>query len=85
MHLTPKEYGVLVELSANQGQLLTYEQLVRRVWGQGKVGEWGLVRTIIRRLRIKLNDDAESPTYIFNERYVGYWMARGEEQGSQGS
>ena len=79
VELTATEYAVLYELSANAGNPLTHDQLVARVWGVGRSGDSGLVRTIVRRLRQKLGDDAENPRYIFTEPRVGYRMARGEE------
>ena len=36
------------------------------------------MRAIVRRLRRKLGDDADDPTYIFNKRRVGYCMEKGE-------
>ena len=76
--LTDIEYRMLVELSANAGRILTHEQLLRRVWGQDNSRGSGPVRAILRRLRRKLGNDADDPTYIFNRRRVGYWMDRGE-------
>ncbi len=76
--LTPTEYGVLFELSAQAGMVLTYHQLLLRVWGIGHSGQPGLVRTIVTRLRRKLGDDADNPIYIFTEPRVGYRMPRGE-------
>ena len=76
--LTDIEYRMLAELSANAGRILTHEQLLRRVWGQDISRGSGPVRAIVRRLRRKLGDDADDPTYIFNRRRVGYWMDKGE-------
>ena len=78
--LTATEYRMLAELSANANRVLTHEQLRRQVWGQEGSADSGPVRAIVRRLRRKLGDDAENPTYIFNKRRVGYWMERGEGQ-----
>ena len=72
--LTATEYRMLAELSANANRVLTHEQLRRQVWGQEGSADSGPVRAIVRRLRRKLGDDAENPTYIFNKRRVGYWM-----------
>ena len=74
--LTATEYAVLYELSANAGVVLTHAQLLRRVWGLNNSGDSGLVRTIVNRLRRKLNDDAENPAYIFTVTGVGYRMAK---------
>ncbi len=73
--LTDTEYRVLLELSTNAGRIMTHEQLVRRVWGHSIAGGSAPVRVIVMRLRSKLGDDADSPTYIFTRRRVGYWMA----------
>ncbi len=79
VHLTPTEYRVLAELSANAGQLVTYERLLDRVWDKRESdGDVRPIRTIVRRLRRKLGDDAENPTYIFTEPRVGYRMPEGE-------
>ena len=80
VELTATEYAVLYELSAHAGTVLTRDQLVVRVWGVGRSGEAGPLRTNIRRLRAKLGDDAENPLYIFTEPRVGYRMPQGETQ-----
>ena len=78
VYLTPIELRVLTELSANAGRVLTYERLLSRVWG-GKTGEdVRPLRTIVGKLRRKLGDDADYPTYIFTESRVGYRMPAGE-------
>ncbi len=76
VELTATEYAVLYELSVNAGLVLTHDQLLRRVWGMGHSTDSGLVRTIINRLRRKLGDDADDPSYIFAVPRVGYRMAR---------
>ena len=78
LQLTPTEYGVLYELSAHAGTALTHQQLLARVWGVGRSGDSGLLRTIIRRLRARLGDDADNPRYIFTEPRVGYRMGKPE-------
>ena len=78
VHLTPIEFRVLAELSANAGRVSTYERLMGRVWG-GKAGEdVRPLRTIVGKLRRKLGDDADIPSYIFTEPRVGYRMPEGE-------
>jgi len=74
--LTATESAVLFELSTNAGMVLTHGQLLQRVWGQGNSGEAGMVRTVVKRLREKLGDDAHNPKYIFTEPRVGYRMGR---------
>ena len=78
--LIAMEYRLLTELSANAGRLLTYEHLLERVWGEKSSGDVRPMRTIVSKLRRKLGDDADNPTYIFTEPRVGYRMPRGEGQ-----
>ena len=78
--LIAMEYRLLAELSANAGRLLTYEHLLERVWGEKSSGDVRPMRTIVSKLRRKLGDDADNPTYIFTEPRVGYWMPKGEGQ-----
>ena len=78
LHLTPLEYRVLAELSANAGRVLTYERLLGRVWSGKGNDDVRPLRTIVGKLRRKLDDDADYPTYIFTEPRVGYRMPEGE-------
>ena len=79
--LLPLEYRLLAELAANAGRVLTYEHLLERVWAGKGSGGLSPMRNIVNKLRAKLGDDANSPTYIFTESRVGYWMPAGEERG----
>ena len=61
--------------------MVTHNQLLRRIWGPAHSGDMRVVRTLVRRLRIKLNDNAANPTYLFVERRVGYRMPKSQEPG----
>ena len=74
--LTAKEYGLLRVLSLAAGRVVTFETLLRRVWAKRDNADVNLVRNFIRNLRRKLGDDAASPAYLFNERGVGYRLAK---------
>jgi DNA-binding response OmpR family regulator/signal transduction histidine kinase len=74
--LSPTEYALLYELSTNAGMVLTHSQLMQRVWGRGHSSDTRVVRTVVKRLRQKLSDDANDPKYIFTEPGVGYRMER---------
>ena len=76
VHLTPTEYELLFELSVNAGRVLTFDALLDRVWGLGRSGDRGSVRTYVKRLRRKLREDAGNPKYIFAEPRVGYRMPK---------
>ena len=79
VRLTPKEYELLRILSLNAGRVVTYDSLLRQVWGNGNGngdGDGAPVRDFAKKLRRKLGDDAANPAYIVNERGVGYRMPR---------
>ena len=78
VQLTAIEYGLLFELSANAGRVMTYDRLLQRVWDLRRSGDSRRVRTAAKQLRRKLGDDANNPTYILNEPRVGYRMEKGE-------
>ena len=76
--LTAIQYRLLVELSANAGRVLTYEHLLRRVWGSDGDADVRPMRTAISAIRAKLRDDADNPTYIFTKLRVGYSMPKAD-------
>ncbi|MXY59632.1 MAG: response regulator transcription factor [Chloroflexi bacterium] len=82
VRLTATEYGLLYQLSASAGRVLTHDQLLRRVWRSEKPGDMRTLRTHVRRLRHKLGEDGSDPTYIFAEPRVGYRMPRADNQAS---
>ncbi len=82
LKLSGIEYNLLQTLSLNAGRVLSHEQLVLRVW-KGYVGR-GAVRTVVKRLRRKLGEEADRPRYIFSERGVGYRMVQGETKEVEG-
>ncbi len=74
--LTPTEYKLLRVLAQGAGRVLTHEVLLRQVWGGRGTGNNKIVRAYVKRLRNKLGDAAARPAWIYNERGVGYRMAR---------
>lgn len=72
--LSPREYKVICELALYADRVLTYNDLLRRVWGPEYVGESDLVRSLMRHLRRKLGDDARKPRYVRTEHRIGYRM-----------
>ena len=83
VQLTAIEYGLLFELSANAGRVMTYDRLLQWVWGLRTSGDSRRVRTAAKQLRHKLGDDANNPTYILNEPRVGYRMEKSDATGPE--
>ena len=70
--LRPTEYRLLYHLVQNAGWVLTYDQILSRVWGYEYRDEPHYVRLYINYLRQKLEKDPANPKYILTERGVGY-------------
>lgn len=70
--LRPTEYRLLYHLVQNAGWVMTYDQLLAKVWGYEYRDEPHYVRLYINYLRQKLEDDPANPKYILTERGVGY-------------
>ena len=70
--LRPTEYRLLYHLVKNAGWVLTYEQILSRVWGYEYRDEPHYVRLYINYLRQKIEKDPSNPKYILTERGVGY-------------
>ncbi len=76
--MTPKEYNLLRILSINDGRTVNHGRLLHRLWDSKKPGDMRSLRTLMRRLRRKLDEDGGNPKYIFSEPHLGYRMAKGE-------
>ena len=83
--MTDIEYRLLCELAANAGRVLSHDHLLQRVWGLTNSGGSGPVRTVVKNLRRKLADDADNPTYIFNEPRRRLPDAQGRDAGTGGA
>lgn len=70
--LTLTEYALLQELALNSPKVLTYQLLLKRVWGPEYSDERGYLYVFIRRLRTKLEHDPQNPSHIISVRDVGY-------------
>jgi two-component system, OmpR family, KDP operon response regulator KdpE len=72
IHLTPKEFDLLHCLMSHVGKPLTHARLLTSVWGNEYGNEVEYLRTYIRQLRKKLEDNPSRPEYLLTESYVGY-------------
>ena len=70
--LRPTEYRLLYHLVQNAGWVLTYDQILAKVWGYEYRDEPHYVRLYVNYLRQKLEKDPANPIYILTERGVGY-------------
>jgi two-component system KDP operon response regulator KdpE len=72
VHLTPTEFELLALLMRNRGVPVTHAKLLRSVWGPEYGTELDYLRSFVRTLRKKIEDDPARPTYILTEPWVGY-------------
>lgn len=71
--LTAKEYQLLEYLMVNQGQVITKENILEKIWGlDGQFVVDNTVSVTINRLRKKIEPDAKQPIYIKNVYGLGY-------------
>ncbi|HEV2275244.1 MAG TPA: response regulator transcription factor [Acidobacteriaceae bacterium] len=88
IHLTRKEYDILYYLMTHAGRAVTYGKLLTSVWGVEYRQEVDYLRTFVRQLRKKIEDDPANPKYLLTDAYVGYRFAEhlgeapGDEPGS---
>lgn len=77
--LTPSEFNILALLGRYAGRVLTYQQMLRELWGPAaNPRDNKLLRVHMANLRRKLEKNPEEPRYLFTEVGVGYRLAEGE-------
>jgi two-component system response regulator MtrA len=74
LHLTPIEYGILVTLMRNAGEIVKLDDLLSIVWGDEYKGDYAVLRVNISRLRSKVEEDQRHPQYIVTVPGQGYWI-----------
>jgi DNA-binding response OmpR family regulator len=72
LELTPLEFDLLHALAENAGHVLSVDDLLDRVWGEGYVGQPQVVYVHIHWLRERLEKDPQNPRRIVTVRGVGY-------------
>jgi DNA-binding response OmpR family regulator len=74
--LTQREFDLLVFLASNPGQVFSRDQLMQLVWQCAYYSDSSTVTVHIRRLRAKIEPDADSPRFIQTVWGVGYRFGR---------
>ena len=72
VHLTPKEFDLLHYLMAHADLPITHGRLLQAVWGPEYGHEVEYLRTFIRQLRKKIEDDSSVPKYLLTDIKIGY-------------
>jgi two-component system, OmpR family, KDP operon response regulator KdpE len=72
IHLTPKEYDLLVFLIRHPAKALTHRKLLAAIWGSNYVEQPEYLRVFVGQLRKKIESNPAAPKYILTEPWVGY-------------
>lgn len=74
VHLTQNEFKMLSLMSRHSGKVLTYDFIMRELWGPQTGNNNQILRVNMANIRRKIEKDPASPIYIFTEVGVGYRM-----------
>ena len=74
IHLTQSEYRILSLLTRHAGKVLTYDFILRELWGPSAGGSNQILRVNVANIRRKIEKNPAEPKYIFTEIGVGYRM-----------
>ena len=80
VHLTPKEFDLLVYLACHPGKVITHRALLAAIWGSNSVEQPEYLRVFVGHLRKKLEANDGAPRYIVTEPWVGYRFEPGEKE-----
>ena len=70
--LTQLEYSIIKLFMENRGKALSREEILDAIWGKGYFGELKIVDVNVRRLRLKIEDNAQEPKHISTIWGYGY-------------
>jgi two-component system KDP operon response regulator KdpE len=71
VHLTPKEFDLMVYFARNVDRVLTHKVLLRAIWGAAGANQPEYLRVLVAQLRKKI-EPASEPRYVLSEPWVGY-------------
>jgi two-component system, OmpR family, KDP operon response regulator KdpE len=74
LHLTPIEYGILLMLMREAGNVVSHDDLIKTVWGGEYGDDFSVLRVNVSRLRQKIEENPRRPHYIVTAPGQGYWM-----------
>ena len=72
IHLTPREFDLLSCLMMHPGMPVAYGRILHTLWGDDCSSQIECLRTFVRQLRKKIEDDPGAPRYVLTEGRFGY-------------
>ena len=76
--LTLSEFRIVALLGKNAGRVLTYDYIIKELWGPRAGGDNQILRVNMANIRRKIEKNPAEPEYLFTEVGVGYRMAESE-------
>ncbi|MDR1377421.1 MAG: response regulator transcription factor [Synergistaceae bacterium] len=80
VHLTQNEYKIIALLGRHAGKVITYDYLLKEIWGPGLKGSNQILRVNMANIRRKIEKNPAEPEYIFTEAGVGYRLREDGEE-----
>ena len=77
-NLTQNEFKLVALLGRYAGRVLTYDYLIKEIWGPNKAYDNQILRVNMANIRRKIEKNPAEPEYIFTEVGVGYRMVEGD-------
>lgn len=75
VHLSPNEFKIVSLLGQHAGQVLTYNTILRELWGPSVIDDNKILRVHMASIRRKIEPNPNEPRYFFTEVGVGYRLA----------
>ena len=76
--LTQTEYNIVQLLALHAGKVLTYAEIIKKVWGYSDYGSVKKLQVNMANIRRKMENNPAQPQYIFTEVGVGYRIVDGD-------
>ena len=76
--LTLSEFRIVALLAKYAGRVLTYDYIIKELWGPRASGDNQILRVNMANIRRKIEENPAEPRYLFTEVGVGYRMAEGD-------
>ncbi len=78
VRLTLSEFRIVALLGKYAGKVLTYDFIIKELWGPRAGGDNQILRVNMANIRRKIENNPAEPQYLFTEVGVGYRLAEGE-------
>ncbi len=76
--LTQNEFRIVSMLSRYAGKVITYDAIMKEIWGPNVKNDNKILRVNMANIRRKIEHNPAEPEYIFTEAGVGYRMQEPE-------